>query len=233
VFGFSVQAQTYTGEVVFLDVDYSETIYPFDPDAGMQIEVTCSGTSSIGFSNMVVDLMTPSMSFDYDLQRTDVTGTHSIYCVDGQSSFPFTVRDVWVTASGVIGQNSTGSLTIDLLFNEDRSLLEGIATLASAFPGQETGQASLSLPSAEELLSNLVAVVLDQNLMGGISNALDRKLQNALAAMDRARSGDNASAIGILYAFIQSVEAQRGKEITETDADQLVFSAKAVIDALT
>lgn len=233
----TTQAQTYFGEAVFPTVNYTQTFYPTDPDPApggpSQIEVTCSGTSTIGFSNMIVDLMTPSMTFDYDIQRRDVTGTDSRFCVDSENSFPFSARNVWLTETGVIGQNSTGSLTVELFFSEDRTLLEGPATLTSALPGQEIGVATLSLPSAEALLSNLVEVVVDLNLSGGISNAFDSKLQNALAALDRAKSGDNASAIGILYAFIQSVEAQRGKQLSESEADQLVASAQAVIDALT
>jgi len=231
----SAQAQTYTGEAVFPVVDYEETFFPVDPDTHVQIEVTCFGTSSVSWSNMEVDLTAPSMSLDWNSQRTSVTGNDDRFCVDTNTSFRFSPGFVTVTDSGVIGQNTSGSLTVDLLFSADRSLLEGTVTIPSvvALPGQEFGQASLSLPSAEKLLSDLVAVVLDLNLKGGISNALDSKLQNVLAAIDRAKSGDNASAIGILYSFIQSVEAQRGKEIPEADADQLVSIAQGVIDVLT
>ena len=140
----SAQAQTYTGEAVFPVVDYTETTFPLDPDSGMQIEVTCSGTSSVSWSNMEVELTAPSMSLDWNSQRTNVTGTHERFCVDTDNSFSVSPRFVTVTESGVVGQNTSGTLTVDLLFSADRSLLEGTATIVGALPGQEFGQASLA-----------------------------------------------------------------------------------------
>jgi hypothetical protein len=97
------------------------------------------------------------------------------------------------------------------------------------------GQASGGWPvseSPEDLLTDLIGDVMNLNLQAGIGNALDSKLQNAIEGLDRAQAGDVASAIGMLYAFIQSAEAQRGKALTEEQADQLVASAQAIIDAL-
>jgi hypothetical protein len=91
---------------------------------------------------------------------------------------------------------------------------------------------NVARPSPEALLENLVSAVIGMNIGSGIGNALDSKLQNALAALDRAQAGDTASASGILYSFIQSVEAQRGKKLTQAQADELVNEAKAVIAAL-
>ena len=87
-------------------------------------------------------------------------------------------------------------------------------------------------PSPEALLENLISAVIGMNIESGIGNALDGKLQNALAALDRAQAGDTASASGILHAFIQSVEAQRGKKLTQAQANELVDAARAVIAAL-
>jgi len=146
-------AQVYVGEAVFPDVAYSETFYPFDPDAGMQIEVTCTGTSSWGLSRMVVGLSPPSMSFNIDIQRSNVTGTHAQYCFDSEQSFPFSVANVSATAVGVSGQNNAGTIFIDLFFNGDRSLLEGTVLSTTNFPGQESGDAILA--------QNLVELDLD------------------------------------------------------------------------
>jgi probable HAF family extracellular repeat protein len=86
-------------------------------------------------------------------------------------------------------------------------------------------------PDAAAQIEALLGVVLSLNLKAGIGNALDSKLQNALAALNRDQQ-DNRSAVGILYAFIHSVEAQRGKALTTEQADQLVSAAQDVIDAL-
>jgi hypothetical protein len=86
--------------------------------------------------------------------------------------------------------------------------------------------------SVEELFAELVATVVALNINAGISNALDSKVQNAIDALDRAQTGDSAAAIGILYAFIQSVDAQRDKSISSSDADELIAKATAIIDRL-
>jgi hypothetical protein len=83
--------------------------------------------------------------------------------------------------------------------------------------------------SAERLLADLVSTVVDLNLNSGLGNALDRKLQNALDALDMAQLGDNPSAIRIMHAFIRSVEAQRDKALSEEEADDLVVAAETII----
>jgi hypothetical protein len=85
---------------------------------------------------------------------------------------------------------------------------------------------------AQDLVASLAEQVIAMNLGNGINTALDSKLQNVLDALAKAQSGDNASAIGMLYAFIQSVEAQRGKKLTDSQADQLELAARAIIDSL-
>lgn len=88
------------------------------------------------------------------------------------------------------------------------------------------------LPTPADQIGDLIGLVMNLNIQAGIGSSLDSKLQNALDALDRAQAGDTASATGILYAFIQSVEAQRGKQLTNEQADQLIATAQAVIDAL-
>ena len=87
-------------------------------------------------------------------------------------------------------------------------------------------------PNPAAQVEALVEVVLSLNLKAGIGKALDSKLQNALAALNRGLEQDNGSAVGILSAFIHSVEAQRGKALSTEQADQLVSAAQDVIDAL-
>ena len=94
------------------------------------------------------------------------------------------------------------------------------------------GHLEITLLTPATLLGELVTTVVDFNLGSGIGNALDRKLENVLNAMDRALAGDEPAAIGITYAFIQSVEAQRGKALSEAQADELVAAAEAIIRTL-
>jgi hypothetical protein len=83
--------------------------------------------------------------------------------------------------------------------------------------------------STERLLADLVSTVVDLNLNSGLGNALDRKIQNALDALDMVHLGNNSSAIRIMHAFIRSVEAQRDKALSEEEADDLAVAAETII----
>ncbi|MEQ8484693.1 MAG: hypothetical protein RIB46_10040 [Pseudomonadales bacterium] len=93
-------------------------------------------------------------------------------------------------------------------------------------------QIEMLMTSPEAMLGDLVSRVLELNLHAGRRNALDARLQNALEALDRAQGGDSPAAIGMLYSFINSVEAQRGRAIPEPEADELIGAAEAVIAVL-
>ncbi len=69
------------------------------------------------------------------------------------------------------------------------------------------------------------------NLKTGISGSLDAKLEAAQLALTDANDHNNVAAVNVLEAFISAVQAQRGKNISETDA--LVASAQQIIALLT
>ena len=79
--------------------------------------------------------------------------------------------------------------------------------------------ADLSIAVASGCLDALCAEVEALDLHQGIKNSLTAKCQAAQKALAK----DNViSAINALSAFINEVEAQRGKKITEADADALI-----------
>jgi hypothetical protein len=89
-----------------------------------------------------------------------------------------------------------------------------------------------SLKSPRELLTELAQAVVALNVQAGISNSLDSKLSNAIAALEDEKRGDSNSAISMLNAFINEVTAQRGVRLTDGQASQLVDMANAIIDAI-
>ena len=84
-----------------------------------------------------------------------------------------------------------------------------------------------------QLVHQLVQQVLDLNLQSGIENSLDAKLDAVLKAIDDLNANNNVAAINVLGAFINAVEAQRGKKIPVGDADALIAAAQYIIDLLT
>lgn len=92
---------------------------------------------------------------------------------------------------------------------------------------------SVSLVSVYEApIKALMHDVMALNLHHGIANALDSKLDNVLQALEDMNSNNDAAMIGVLNAFINSVEAQSGKKIPEADADALIADAQAIIDSM-
>jgi hypothetical protein len=87
-------------------------------------------------------------------------------------------------------------------------------------------------PSAEDQLLDLIEAIVELNAGSGLGNSFDRKLQNALDALDRAEDGNSRAATGNMRAFINSVEAQRGKQLLDSDADALIEAAEDIIETI-
>jgi len=100
----------------------------------------------------------------------------------------------------------------------------------SASPVPDTRVITAQAPV--EALQELIGLVEEFNLQQGIQNNLDAKLAAALQALDDLSENDDAAAINSLEAFINAVEAQWGKELTDAQADELVKRAQAIIDSL-
>jgi len=85
---------------------------------------------------------------------------------------------------------------------------------------------------ALEALDLLAALVVSFNLEQGISNSLDTKLTNIQEALNAANAGQRQDAANLLQAFINSVEAQRGKQLTSAQADELIALARRILGLL-
>lgn len=89
-------------------------------------------------------------------------------------------------------------------------------------------------PSPEQLLEDLAEIILTINLQAGIANSLDSKLNTALNALDDTNENNDVAALNSMYAFCNSVEAQRqrGRRLSAAQANQLIDAANRVIAAL-
>jgi hypothetical protein len=101
--------------------------------------------------------------------------------------------------------------------------------------GRSIGAGGLTLdlpPTPEERLSSLSDGVAAMNLPDGIGASLSAKLSGALATLEDGNATNDVASGNVLRAFIQAVEAQRGKKLTDAQATYLVDSANAVLLAL-
>jgi len=85
---------------------------------------------------------------------------------------------------------------------------------------------SCYVPTPEDLIDDLQSTVVDLELPNGLENSLNSSLNNAMSSL---QNGNTGAAINKLEAFINKVQAQSGKKIDETDADELIADAEAII----
>jgi hypothetical protein len=81
-------------------------------------------------------------------------------------------------------------------------------------------------------IEDLAIRVIEMNLANGVSNSLDSKLDAALHALGDANVNNDVAAFNSLDAFINAVEAQRGKKITSAQANELITAARRIQDLL-
>jgi len=87
-------------------------------------------------------------------------------------------------------------------------------------------------PSPSKLVEKLIADVKQMNLQQGIDNSLDAKLEATLGALEALNAEQRSDAVNKLNAFINEVEAQRGKKLTDEQADYLAVDAQKIVDLI-
>lgn len=83
--------------------------------------------------------------------------------------------------------------------------------------------------SPEEAAEALIELIGGLGIHHGTANSLTSKLHNAIASL---QCGNTHAAVNQLNAFVNQVEAQRGKKLTEEQADMLIAEAQGIIDAI-
>ena len=80
----------------------------------------------------------------------------------------------------------------------------------------------------ETSTADLTDYTYEVNVSKGIDNSLDKKLENAFEAYVEGVCGTRQDVIDRLDAYINHVEAQRGKKLTDGDADSLRSGAEYI-----
>ncbi len=83
-----------------------------------------------------------------------------------------------------------------------------------------------------DLLIELSGSINAMNHDRGTANSLQAKLDTAMQLLEDNNENNDITAINSLQAFINAVEAQRGKKISEADVDALIDAARQIIDLL-
>ena len=183
--------------------------------------VDCAATDSFGLSSHasftvhVVDTTMPVLSVPAAVNADATSPTGAIV------SFTASATDIADSNPTVVCEPPS-----DSAFSIGDTDVNCVATDASG--NSAVGSFTVHVNSASEQLSNLRTTVLTETT-GGLRGSLDSKLRDAQAGL---AAGNTAKACGSLTEFVGLVQAQSGKAIPVTTAQQLVADAtriKAVI----
>jgi hypothetical protein len=96
--------------------------------------------------------------------------------------------------------------------------------------GSQTRTATLTISALTpaQQIAALGATVQSFNLIQGVENSLDSKLDAAQAALAAARANSVGTACNQLGAFLNYTQAQAGQKLTQAQADQLISFANQI-----
>ncbi len=129
------------------------------------------------------------------------------------------VEGVMYDLNDFVSEDCPWHLTKALKIN-DRGQILMLANLKSS-----VGSTYLLLTPQSITIEGLIELIVSFDIHHGIEHALVVKLEHAIEAID---AGDMDAACGRLRAFINQVNAQTGKKISETQAEELLEGADEI-----
>ncbi len=156
----------------------------------------------------------------------------AIVILDGTGSYdddghPLTYNWTWNVDGNSYDANGVNP-TIELPIGQH--IIE--LTVNNGYVDSEPNEVVITVLGPVELLDILAQDIIDLDLQPGIENSLLAKLDTALQKLEDDNENNDAAAVNLLEAFINTVEAHRDKKIPEADADALIAAAQEIIDLL-
>jgi hypothetical protein len=123
----------------------------------------------------------------------------------------------------------------DLIYEGDETFSLNLSDPTNATISDDQGIGTIlndDLPP--ELMVGVLIDVIDatNDLPKATKNNLNASLDNATKVLKDSNPKNDAAAINALQAFINKIEAQRGKKISEEVADELIAKAQEIIITL-
>lgn len=101
-----------------------------------------------------------------------------------------------------------------------------------ALPAGSAPQSITMVSTPQGAIEKLLESITDLDLKGSLEENLVAKLEGALDKLNDGNPKNDVAAANKLEAFINAVKAQRGKALTEDEADDLIEAAEGILDKL-
>lgn len=146
--------------------------------------------------------------------------------------YDFDGNELWTTQFGTAADDRI----LAMAHSPDFSRTYLVGDTQGALPGKTSAGGKDIILIALELTSDPVVLLMplidqvsDYNLHHGIQQSFDAKLDAALKSLNDLKQNNDTATKKALEAFINSVLAQRGKEISVADADMFIATAQEII----
>jgi len=202
--------------------DYSGTVC---------LEVTDGYLTNVDCTTVMVNNVAPTVSIDNSLdlesqcfevgEDIDFIGSFTDPGVDDTHTISWDFGDL---------NSSTVSLSVTHSYMQPGNY---VLILTITDNNGDSGLAAVDICIIEiteqDEIQEVIEDVEDFELHEGIENSVTTKLSNAIESLN---NGNLTEAKNILNAFINHVEAQRGKKLTEAQADYLISEVQTIIDSI-
>ncbi len=186
-----------------------------------QTVVHCSASDAAGntsngsFDVSVVDTTAPAVSVPSDIVVDAVSPQGTAV------NFTVSAADIADPAPEVSCSRTSGSTF---------AIGSTIVTCTAIDRSQNATRRSFNITviGASTQTATLIALVQSFNLAPGITNSLNAKLRNVLAALNAGNADHRANACNQLGAFVNAVTAQAGTQPTVSQAEQLIANANQI-----
>ncbi len=219
--------------VVLTPAGNDVVVAPADTSTGEAVAtLTFDSVTDAGATTVTTDDTGPGLPSGFQVGSP---GTY--YDISTTATFSGTV-EICIDYSGV---NYDSEAELKLLHFESGAWVDATTSLDTVndiICGEVTSLSPFAIVNTETaadpvvLLLDLVDTVSELNIQHGIENSLDSKLDRAIEALVDVSMGNNGSAINVMEAFINAVEAQSGNQIPTSDATMLTDFAADLIAVL-
>jgi parallel beta-helix repeat protein len=189
-----------------------------------------------GWNNLPPSEIEVDLTPDYPFSSEDLICYITTPAVDPEgNTITYTFQWYRDSGSGFVLQPGLTTVStnlfaeVDSAYTSDDDIWKCVVTPNDGTWNGLSAEDSVVVLNIIVLVEDLIALINDMDIHHGIKNSLISKLEGTIGSLEKGQENAAANKLG---AFINECEAQRGKKLTEEQADTLIEAAQEIIDFL-